>query len=44
MTDKDAIKCQVLADARMWTLPVEAGLAPGLIERILEKMHGRQTA
>jgi tetraacyldisaccharide 4'-kinase len=44
MTDKDAIKCQALADARMWTLPVEAIVAPGLIERILEKMHGRQAA
>ena len=44
MTDKDAIKCQVLADARMWTLPVETTVAPGLIERILEKMHGRQAA
>jgi tetraacyldisaccharide 4'-kinase len=44
MTDKDAIKCQALADARMWTLPVEAAVGPGLIERILEKMHGRQAA
>jgi tetraacyldisaccharide 4'-kinase len=44
MTDKDAIKCQALADARMWTLPVQADVAPGLIERILEKMHGRQAA
>lgn len=44
MTDKDAIKCQALADARMWTLPVEAAVGPGLIERILEKMHGPQAA
>jgi tetraacyldisaccharide 4'-kinase len=44
MTDKDAIKCRELADARMWTLPVEAAVAPGLIERILEKIHGPQAA
>lgn len=44
MTDKDAIKCRALADARMWTLPVEAAIAPGLIERLLEKMHGSQAA
>ena len=44
MTDKDAIKCAPMADARMWTLPVEAAPAPGLIELILEKLHGPQTA
>ena len=44
MTDKDAIKCGAMADARMWTLPVEAAPAPGLIELILEKLHGPQTA
>ena len=44
MTDKDAIKCQTLADARMWRLPVTAAVGPGLIERILEKIHGPQAA
>lgn len=44
MTGKDAIKCRVLADARMWALPVEAVVEHGLIERILEKLHGRQAA
>lgn len=44
MTDKDAIKCQSLADVRMWRLPVEPDVGPGLIERILEKMHGSQAA
>jgi tetraacyldisaccharide 4'-kinase len=40
MTDKDAIKCQAFADPRMWRLPVTAMVAPGLIERIMEKLHG----
>jgi tetraacyldisaccharide 4'-kinase len=40
MTDKDAIKCQAFADPRMWRLPVSAIVAPGLVERILEKLHG----
>ncbi len=44
MTDKDAIKCGSLADARMWRLPVTAEVDPGLIELILEKLHGRKTA
>ena len=41
MTDKDAIKCQAFADPRMWRLPVTATVAAGLVERILEKLHGR---
>ena len=40
MTDKDAIKCKAFADARMWRLPVTATLGAGLVERILEKLHG----
>lgn len=44
MTDKDAVKCRILADARMWTLPVTAVLAPGLVEAILEKLDGREVA
>ena len=44
MTDKDAIKCRSFADPRMWRLPVEAEVGPGLIELILEKLNGRQTA
>ncbi|MEO8134335.1 MAG: tetraacyldisaccharide 4'-kinase [Betaproteobacteria bacterium] len=44
MTDKDAIKCTTLADSRMWTLPVTAEVDDGLIERILEKLNGRQAA
>jgi tetraacyldisaccharide 4'-kinase len=40
MTDKDAIKCQTFADARMWRLPVSALVGPGLVEHIMEKVHG----
>jgi tetraacyldisaccharide 4'-kinase len=40
MTDKDAIKCKAFADARMWRLPVTATLGAGLVERVLEKLHG----
>ncbi|MEO7762376.1 MAG: tetraacyldisaccharide 4'-kinase [Casimicrobiaceae bacterium] len=41
MTDKDAIKCRTFADPRMWRLPVTATVAPGLVERLLETIHGR---
>ncbi len=44
MTDKDAIKCTAFADPRMWRLPVEATVAPGLIERVVEKIHGHEAA
>ena len=44
MTDKDAIKCVALADERMWTLPVTAEVDPSLVQRLLEKLNGRQTA
>ena len=44
MTDKDAVKCTAFADPRMWRLPVEASVAPGLIERVVEKIHGHKTA
>jgi len=40
MTDKDAIKCRGFADPRMWRLPVAASVGPGLVEGILEKVHG----
>jgi len=41
MTDKDAIKCQAFADPRMWRLPVAAVVGSGLVEKILEKLHGQ---
>lgn len=44
MTEKDAIKCASLRDARVWVLPVAAQLEPGLIAALLEKIRGPQTA
>ena len=44
MTEKDAVKCVGLTAAEAWVLPVEAEVAPALIDLILEKLRGRQTA
>ncbi len=44
MTEKDAVKCEGLTAGETWVLPVEAELSPALIELILEKLRGRQTA
>ena len=44
MTEKDAVKCAGLTAAEAWVLPVEAELAPALIDLILEKLRGRQVA
>ena len=44
MTEKDAVKCAGLTVAETWVLPVEAELAPALIDLILEKVRGRQAA
>jgi tetraacyldisaccharide 4'-kinase len=45
MTSKDAVKCASFAPDNCWELPVEARIAAGAAERILEKLtHGRQTA
>jgi tetraacyldisaccharide 4'-kinase len=47
MTEKDAIKCRRFGCPNHWALPVEARIAPGLGERILEKLrkrHGSQAA
>lgn len=44
MTEKDAVKCAGLTTGETWVLPVEAELSPALIELILEKLRGRQTA
>ena len=40
MTDKDAVKCRAFADSRMWRLPVAVELAPGLVEQVMEAVHG----
>ncbi|MDE2442383.1 MAG: tetraacyldisaccharide 4'-kinase [Betaproteobacteria bacterium] len=44
MTEKDAVKCANLTVGEAWVLPVEAGLSPALIDLIVEKLRGRQTA
>lgn len=44
MTEKDAVKCAGLTLGETWILPVTAELSPALIDFILEKLHGRQTA
>lgn len=49
MTEKDAVKCEPLVTGEAWALPVEAVITsqpgqPGLLETILEKLHGRPPA
>jgi tetraacyldisaccharide 4'-kinase len=46
LTEKDAVKCAVFADARYWVLRVDAQIEPALIDHILRKIapHGHQTA
>jgi tetraacyldisaccharide 4'-kinase len=48
MTEKDAVKCTALADARHWAVPVQARLDPAFGPRLLqllqENYRGRETA
>jgi len=44
MTEKDAVKCTTLADARCWYLPVRAHIDPALVERVLESLRGPEAA
>ncbi|MGB4913537.1 MAG: tetraacyldisaccharide 4'-kinase, partial [Candidatus Dechloromonas phosphoritropha] len=44
MTEKDAVKCAGLTAGETWVLPVDAELAPALVDLILEKLRGRQAA
>ncbi len=44
MTEKDAVKCAGLTEAEAWVLPVEADVAPALIDLIVEKLRGRPIA
>ena len=41
MTEKDAVKCREIADARSWYLPVEARLDPAFIARVVTLIGGR---
>jgi tetraacyldisaccharide 4'-kinase len=38
MTEKDAVKCKEMADARFWYLPVKADVDPRLQEMLLSKL------
>ena len=44
MTEKDALKCEAFADARLWVVPVSATLDAGLIDSIKEKLRGPKAA
>ncbi|HSS70567.1 MAG TPA: tetraacyldisaccharide 4'-kinase [Casimicrobiaceae bacterium] len=44
MTEKDAVKCMTLADARCWYLPIRARIDPALVDRVERKLRGRQAA
>jgi tetraacyldisaccharide 4'-kinase len=45
LTSKDAVKCASFAPADSWEFPVQARIAAGAAERILETLtHGRPTA
>lgn len=44
MTQKDAVKCAGIADARCWYLPLSAVLDPALPALVENKIRGSQTA
>lgn len=44
MTEKDAVKCAMFADARCWSLPVRARVDAALVDLIEEKIRGLQAA
>jgi tetraacyldisaccharide 4'-kinase len=44
MTEKDALKCESFADARLWVAPVAATLDSALVDMVLEKVLGRKVA
>lgn len=41
VTEKDAVKCTLWRDTRLWAVPVDAVLEPRLIELVVEKLRGR---
>jgi tetraacyldisaccharide 4'-kinase len=43
MTEKDAVKCGLFADARMWFMRVDAKLPADFIDFVLQKLHNRKT-
>jgi tetraacyldisaccharide 4'-kinase len=44
MTEKDALKCAGFGDGRIWVAPVRATVGDELVDSILEKLFGSQTA
>ncbi|HEY1328693.1 MAG TPA: tetraacyldisaccharide 4'-kinase [Casimicrobiaceae bacterium] len=44
MTEKDAVKCRRIADARMFWLPLRASIDPALVDLIEDRLHGSQAA
>jgi len=44
MTEKDAVKCLASNDPRLWAVPIDAEIPPGLVTLILEKLRGSATA
>jgi tetraacyldisaccharide 4'-kinase len=44
MTEKDAVKCRRIADARMFWLPVRAAIDPALVDLVEDRLHGSQAA
>jgi tetraacyldisaccharide 4'-kinase len=40
ITEKDAVKCRPLDDARLWAVPVQAAVDPGLVDLVVEKLRG----
>jgi tetraacyldisaccharide 4'-kinase len=44
MTQKDAVKCALIADDRYWYLPLKATIDPSLVTLVENKIRGPQTA
>jgi tetraacyldisaccharide 4'-kinase len=44
MTEKDALKCELFADSRLWVAPVAAILDIEFVDMVLEKVLGRKAA
>lgn len=44
ITEKDAVKCAGLCHQHCWVLPVEARIAPALVDGVVEKLTGVTTA
>ncbi|MBK7900755.1 MAG: tetraacyldisaccharide 4'-kinase [Azonexus sp.] len=44
LTEKDAVKCPPDLAGEAWVLPVEAGIPPGLVDLIVEKIRGRKAS